>query len=156
MVVVGKGDPVVLTVVLLSIVVAVGAVFAVSQIVWMHRREYCFRCKIRLVGGWFPAYSNAWPRRTVRAEWAHDVLIVSRGRVFVRTDWLPTARAEGKLLDLTRREVSRLGPDPTALDVILDNGVRLRVAARAKNESLLCGPYLVAQVEAVRGTRRGR
>lgn len=40
-------------------------------------------------------------------------------------------------------DVPRLGPDPVVLDLVLDDGPHLRVAAADAAQSLLCGPYAV-------------
>jgi hypothetical protein len=135
---------------LLSAIVAVGAVLVVLQLVRTRRYDNRFRCKIRVAGGWLPGYTSEWSKRTMRAGWARDVLIVFRGRVFVRAEGLPVARAEGRVRNAPRREVSRLGRNPILIDLILDGGVRLQVAAPASAQDLLCGPYLVAEVQASR------
>jgi hypothetical protein len=140
----------------LSAIVAVGAGLLVSQVVWTRRRLDLFRCKIRLIDGWLPGYSSRWPRLPARATWAHDVLIVYRGVGFVRVEGLSVACAQGTVRNLAKREVSRLGRHPVALDLVLDCGPRLEVAVPAPAQSLLCGPYLAAEVEADRGSQNSR
>ena len=144
------------TVAALSAVVAIGAILVVSQVVWTRRRHDLFRCKIRLTDGWLPGYRTTWPKRATRAVWARDVLVVFHGVAFVRVEGLPVACAQGSVRTLTRRDVSWLGRNPIALDLVLDCGPRLEVAAPASAQSLLCGPYLVAEVQPDRGSQSSR
>ena len=150
------GGPVVWIVASLSAIVVVGAVLVVLHAVWTQRRSGRFRCKIRVSEGWLTGYGTSWPRRASRAEWARDVLLVYRGMGLVRLEALPVARAEGKVRSLPGRDVSGLGDDPAALCLVLDDGPRLEVAAPAAARALLCGPYLVAQVQAERGSQDSR
>ncbi len=144
------------TVAMLSAVVAVGAALLVLHLVWTHRRSGRFRCKIRVTGGWVPGYPTTWPKRVSRAEWARDVLIVFRGPASGRAEGLPVACAQGTVRILAGREVSRLGREPVALDLVLDDGPRLEVAAPATARALLCGPYLVAQAQAESGSQNSQ
>ena len=128
---------------------AVGAVVvaAAALIAWQmldarvtHR---AFRCKIRVSDGSLSGFSRRWPKRITRAGWARDVLIVFPRPASFRLRMLPVACAQGDVHILTRGEVTRLGRNPVALDLVLDDGPRLEVAASAKAEDRLCGPYLV-------------
>lgn len=140
----------------LAAVVAIGAALIAAQVIWTRRRHDLFRCKIRLAGGWLPGHTTAWPRRATRAMWARDVLIVFRGVAFVRVEALPVACAHGTVHTLARREVSRLGPHPVALDLVLDCGPRFEIAAPESARSQLCGPYVVAEIQADRGSQNSR
>jgi hypothetical protein len=140
----------------LAALVAIGAGLLVLQVVWTRRRLDLFRCKIRLIEGWLPGYSTKWPRLAARATWEHDVLIVYRGLGVVRVEGLPVACAQGTVRTLPKREVSRLGRHPVGLDLVLDCGPRLEVAVPASAQSLLCGPYLVAEVQPDRGSQSSR
>jgi hypothetical protein len=83
------------------------------------------------------------PKRITRAGWARDVLIVFPRPALFRLRTLPVACAQGDIHTLARGEVTRLGRRPVALDLVLDDGPRLEVAASAKARDRLCGPYLV-------------
>jgi hypothetical protein len=102
-----------------------------------------FRCKIRVSDGSLPGVSQRWPKRITRAAWARDVLIVFPRPALFRLRTLPVACAQGDVHTLPRREVTRLGRNPVALALVLDDGPRLEVAAPAKARERLCGPYLV-------------
>lgn len=141
---------------LLGVVVIVCAYLIGSQVAWTYRRDNRFRCKIRLTRGWVPGFDTTWSKRVIRAEWVRDVLLVFRGRAFVRTEGLPVARAEGAVRHLRGGELSRLGRDPVVLDLILDDGARIQIAAPASAQALVCGPYLVAQVQAGRGSQSSK
>ena len=132
----------------LCVLAAIGAGLLAWHLVWTRRQSGLFRCKIRLTHGWLRGYPTTWPKRVTRAVWARDVLIVFRGRAFTRVEGLPVACATGTLRNLNRQDVSRLGRDPVVLDLVLDDGPHLEVAAPAAAQSLLCGPYVVAQVQA--------
>jgi hypothetical protein len=102
-----------------------------------------FRCKIRISDGSLPGLSRRWPKRITRAAWARDVLIVFPRPAVFRLRTFPVACAQGDVHTLPRGEVTRLGRHPVALDLVLDDGARLEVAASAKARDRLCGPYLV-------------
>ena len=137
-------------------IVAIGAGLLILQLIWTRRRLDLFRCKIRLIDGWLPGYASTWPKLATRAVWEHDVLIVYRGVGVVRVEGLAVACARGTVRTLARREVSRLGRHPVALDLVLDCGPRIEVAVPASAQSQLCGPYLVAEVQADRGSKNSR
>lgn len=140
----------------LCVVAAAGAALLGWHLRWMRSPPGSFRCKIRVAQGWLHGYSPDWPKRTVRVVWARDVLIVFRRSVFTRVEGLPVECARGKVRTLPEREVSRLGRRPVALQLILDDGAHLEVAARAAAESLLCGPYLVVEIQTNRGWQSRR
>ncbi|HZC53621.1 MAG TPA: hypothetical protein VE441_14130 [Mycobacterium sp.] len=128
----------------------------VRHMIWVRREPGLFRCKIRVTNGWLAGYSFDWPKRTNRAVWARDVLILFRGIGRVQMRALPVARAQGDVHILRQDVVSRLGTDPLAVHLVLDDGSRLEVAAPAKARGLLCGPYLVLQVRPNRGPQTSR
>jgi hypothetical protein len=125
-----------------AVIVAVAAVIA-WQMLDARVTHGTFRCKIRVSDGTLRGFSPRWPKRITRAGWARDVLIVFPRPALFRLRTLPVACAQGDIHTLARGEVTRLGRRPVALDLVLDDGPRLEVAASAKARDRLCGPYLV-------------
>ena len=140
----------------LCIFTAAGTALVVRHMIGLRRGYASFRCKIRVRGGWLSGFQTTWPKRISRAMWARDVLIVFRGFGLLKMWPLPVASAEGAVHNLPRSEVSRLGSDPVALVLVLDDGPRLQVAASAEERDLLCGPYLVADAIPDRGSQSSR
>ena len=121
------------------------------HVIRIRREPGLFRCKVRVTSGWLLGYSGDWPKRANRAVWARDVLLLFRGigRTHMRT--LPVAYAEGDVHKLRQGTVSRLGAYPVALDLVLDEGPLFEVAAPASARAVLCGPYVVPQLQPHRG-----
>jgi|SwirhisoilCB3_FD_contig_31_11119310_length_512_multi_3_in_0_out_0_1 hypothetical protein len=140
----------------LCALLAVALLLLARHVRWVRREPGLFRCKVRVVSGWVPDHSATWSRRVRRALWASDVLILFHGIGFLHVTALPVACAKGDLQSMSRRAVSRLGSHPVALHLVLEEGPRLEVAAPAKDRALLCGPYVVPQLQPNRGTERLR
>ena len=121
----------------LCVLTAAGAALVVRHMIGLRRGQMAFRCKIRVRGGWLPGFETTWPKRITRAMWARDVLIVFGGFGLLRMWPLPVASAQGAVHNLPRSEVSRLGSDPIALIVVLDDGPRLEVAASADARAII-------------------
>lgn len=136
--------------------VAVGGLLLTWHVIWTRRQEGLFCCKIRVSDGWHPDFAEAWPKRNVRATWVRDVLIVFHGWAFVRVQGLAIACAQGSVHALPRQSARRLGRHPVALDLVLDEGARLEVAAPMHARTLLCGPFLVPQLLPNRGWKSSR
>ncbi len=147
---------VVATVTALCAFAVCGLALVLRPMLLLRREPDTFRCKIRVSSGWLPSFKTTWPKRVSRAAWASNVLIVFRGPAEIRVHAMEVASAHGAVHTLPRREVARLGPEPLALDLILENGCRLEVAAPARSRTLLCGPYLVPQALPNRPNRRSR
>jgi hypothetical protein len=146
---------VVATVSVLSTLIVCAAVLVLWRMLQLRRQPGSFRCKIRVLAGWSPGFKTNWPRRVARAMWASNVLIVYPARAVIRVHPVAVTCAHGAVHAVPKHEVTRLGPDPVALDLLLDEGSRLEIAAPAQSRTLLCGPYVVAQVMPNRGSRKG-
>jgi hypothetical protein len=126
-----------------------------------HRAQFrriapTFRAKVRS-----PRYAGCgampeWPRRTVRAVWLKDVLLVHDGIVRPRVRALTPCAAERAVVHTTRMEVRRLGADPLVLRLRLDGGGVAEVAARDEDVDALVGPFVTAAVTALPSPRIGR
>jgi hypothetical protein len=114
-----------------------------------------FVCKLRpapLEG--LPA--PRWPRRRARARWTHDVLLVRQGPLPVRVRVLAVRTPEERLRVTWRREVRRLGAEPLAVVLRLDDGRLIEVAAPAKARTELVGPFFAAAIPGLTGGPRER
>lgn len=133
-----------------------GVVLVLRRMLRLRREPGTFRCKIRITAGSSLGFKTTWPKLVTRAAWASDVLIVFPRPAAVRMHALAVESAHGFVHTLPRHEVSRLGPDPQALNLILDDGRRLEVAVSSQSRTLLCGPYLVPQAMPNRPNRESR
>ena len=116
---------------------------------WLSRRAFkrmpgVFPAKLRIVSGKVKHLKGTWPRRLSYVDWVHDVLLVQRGVVLVRTDALPVARATGSIH--VSDDVRRLGEHPLVMMVVLDNGAEVELAARADARDTMVGPFVAAAV----------
>jgi hypothetical protein len=136
----------VLTTVLVSIVLT-GLTLS-----WRQRRRFeavgdTFTCRVRLVAGssrnWPSARRDGGPGRGV---WAHDVLLVQRGRWRPRLLALRVRLPEDSIQVAARNEFRGLGRAPVIIDLRLDDGALVRVAARQRDRDELAGPFLAAAV----------
>jgi len=105
-----------------------------------------FRCKTRMPDAGGPRLP-AWPRRPTRAWWAHDVLLVQRGRLLPHLVALPARCPDSGVRHSSAFETGRgLGPRPVVLRLMLDDGEVVDVAARARDLVSLVGPFLAAAI----------
>lgn len=111
------------------------------------RQPGTFRCNLRVQSGVVPGLGERWPRGASYAVWAHDSLVVCRGRWRVSTLVLPTSAAEGSLETADGGLPTSRSTGAVALTLRLDSGSRVRVVAPADERSKLAGPYLVADLQ---------
>jgi hypothetical protein len=145
---------------LIALALALGCVAAVER----HHHRFMrssesFTCKVR------PAPDAAaagrrrrrqWPRRRDRALWAHDVLLVQRGRLFPHITALTARFPEDAIRDTEPGEVRRLGRDPLVMRLRLDDGQLVDIAAPRQDRTRLAGPFLAAAIPGLPGGRKER
>ncbi len=102
------------------------------------RGEDSFRCRMRVEWGLVNGLEHAYPRRWQHAVWVHDVLLVRRGRVFVRILPLPVEAAE---------VLSDISDDLVVLRLRLDDGAVVAAMAERHMATALVGPFLMAELE---------
>jgi hypothetical protein len=76
----------------------------------------------------------------------HDVLLVQRGRWLPRLVALRVRLPEDSIRAATRSEFDGLGAAPLVIDLRLDDGALVAVAARPWHREQLAGPFLAAAV----------
>jgi hypothetical protein len=103
-----------------------------------------FPAKLRLAPAGASGAEASWPRASVHARWAHDVLLVHRGIARARYRALPVADVSGPPLPLGPDEVKGLGTSPVVFTLHLDDGSTAEVAARTEDRDALVGPYAAA------------
>lgn len=114
--------------------------------IW-HRRESKqlpgrFKTKIRLVSGTYRHIDSNFPRIAEQAIWAHDVLIVEKGMLIPRTLHFAIADSVQLLQHADAEKVKGLGDSPVTLQVLVDNGAVLEIAAPGEEAALAQGPFL--------------
>lgn len=113
-----------------------------------------FACRI-----WSPTGLRAgrWNRprlRRARAVWIHDVLLVQRGRLFPRLLVLPVRLPDDSMRFAEPGEVGGLARMPLVMELRLDDGSLVAVAAASQDRTNLAGPFLAAAIATL--TPRGR
>jgi len=122
---------------------------------WRDRREFTrhpdtFRCRVRVRSAALPGFPATWSRTRRYARWVHGVLVVRTGFLSPRTYVLPVRVAEGEIVELDRRRVRGLGPEPVSVRVLLDDQSAVEVATSGTNQELLAGPFVVLTISRLR------
>jgi hypothetical protein len=108
-----------------------------------------FTCRVRLVAGSPPGWQSRRTRGPDRGLWVHDVLLVQRGRWLPRLVAMRVRLPEDSIRVVPRSEFRGLGPAPVVIDLRLDDGALVTVAARPWDREQLAGPFLAAAVESL-------
>jgi len=93
--------------------------------------------------------SGRWNRsnlRRARAVWVHDVLLIQRGRLFPRLLVLPVRLPDDSMRFAEPGEVSGLTARPLVMELRLDDGSLVAVAAASRDRTSLAGPFLAAAI----------
>jgi len=131
--------------------VVVGAVLSA----WATRRRLSaqpetFRCKLACAPATDDGADVRWPRAVSHASWAHDVLVVSAGRLHTAVRAIGVHFAEGPIEQRTRP--GGFGKQPVILALQLDDGTRMWLASRRRDRLLAAGPFLAAIAMSERAT----
>ena len=134
------------------------AAFAGIAVSWWHHRRLsragtAFPCRIsslaafRVGRGTFRVgRGNRSGIGRARAVWVHDVLLVQRGWLLSRLQVLPVRLSEDSMRFAARGEASGPGRRPLVMELRLDDGAVVAVAAASRNRTLLAGPFLAAAI----------
>jgi len=133
----------------LASVVASAAVLT-TAVSWSHRRVLrrvgaTFPCRVWSLAGFRLGRSRSSSGRA-RAVWVHDVLLVQRGRLFARLLVLPVRLPEDSMRFAAPGETTGLGRMPLVMELRLDDGALVAVAAANRDRTLLAGPFLAAAI----------
>jgi hypothetical protein len=149
--------PAVAVVVLAVLVLMVGALTAGARVrIQFAGADGAFRCKLRARYDRLPGIRRRWPLWPTYARWVHDVLLVQRGLLCPRTVALPVRMPEQVIRDGSGWSLRGLGDGPLRLDLRLDDGRLVEVAAPGTARTLLTGPYLAAAIPGLPLARRER
>jgi hypothetical protein len=99
-----------------------------------------FACRFWSLTG---AGSGRWNRtnlRRARAVWIHDVLLVQRGGLFPRLLVLPVRLPDDSMRFARPGEVRGLTTTPLVMELRLDDGSLVAVAAAGRDRTNLAGP----------------
>ena len=126
------------------------AVAVLAAVSWRHRRRLrrtgeSFRCRVWSLGGLRPIRHRS-TMASERAVWVHDVLLVQRGWLFPRLVVLPVRFPEESMRFAAPGEVTGLGRMPLAMELRLDDGRVVAVAAANRDRTPLAGPFLAAAI----------
>lgn len=122
----------------------------------LHRRLVrspdVFACSVRVVQGRLAGLPNGGTGRSCRGEWKHAVLVLHCGFVLTYAVPLAVRTAEDGIEPAGRSVESRLGSGAIQMQLRLDDGSIVLVAAPADAVEMLAGPFFAA---AVRGLPPG-
>jgi hypothetical protein len=141
-----------MTTLLLVLAASAGsAALAVIVLSGKHRHDLSkagptFACRIWSPAGSRPGRWNRASVRRARAVWVHDVLLVQRGRLFPRLLVLPVRLPEDSMRFAEPGEVSGLTTMPLVIELRLDDGSIVAVAAASQDRTSLAGPFLAAAI----------
>jgi hypothetical protein len=138
---------------------AVSAALAGTAISGGHRRSLSkagptFACRFWPLTG---SGSGRWNRtnlRRARAVWIHDVLLVQRGRLFPRLLVLPVRIPDDSMRFARPGEVRGLTTTPLVMELRLDDGSLVAIAAASRDRTNLAGPFLAAAIGTLTPRRR--
>jgi hypothetical protein len=105
-----------------------------------------FRCRVWWPAGSRPGRGNRTNLHRARAVWIHDVLLVQRGRLFPRLLVLPVRLPDDSMRFAEPGEVSGLTTRPLVMELRLDDGSLVAVAAASEDRTSLAGPFLAAAI----------
>lgn len=114
------------------------------------RTAGAFRCRLRMSDAAKPplrppGITARWGRRR-HAVWVHDVLLVQHGLVGQHITAVPVRIPEDAIRPVPYKVPRRLGPDPQALRLRLDDGPLVEIATTGESRSLIAGPFLAAAI----------
>jgi hypothetical protein len=126
------------------------AIVVVAAISWSHRRRLrrvgaTFRCRVWSLAG-FRTGRNRSSLGRARAVWVHDVLLVQQGWLFPRMLAIPVRLPEESMRFAAPGEATGLGRIPLVMELRLDDGALVAVAAANRDRTLLAGPFLAAAI----------
>ena len=128
----------------------VSGVVVATAASWRHRRRLsragaAFRCRIWSLAG-FRLGRNRSSLGKARAVWVHDVLIVQQGWLFPQLLVMPVRLPEDSMRFAAPGEATGLGRIPLVMELRLDDGALVAVAAANRDRILLAGPFLAAAI----------
>ena len=126
------------------------AVVVAAAVSWRHRRRLSragatFRCRVWSLAG-FRTGRNRSTLTRARAVWVHDVLLVQHGWLFSRLLALPVRLPEDSMRFAAPGEATGFGRIPLVMELRLDDGALIAVAAANRDRTLLAGPFLAAAI----------
>jgi len=143
------------TYLMLILLVGTWALFVIRS--WRSRRRFLeerdvFRCRIRLVSGQVAGLATTWRGRPGWARWEHEILLVRAHRLFGKNHILPVQTVVGSVSTTSSAAIGSLGDNPAVVQLLLDLGDVVEVAAPASARELVAGPFVVAALRGGWGT----
>ena len=105
-----------------------------------------FACRVWSPPGSRPGRRDRTNLHRARAVWIHDVLLVQRGRLFPRLLVLPVRLPDDSIRFAKPGEVNGLTTMPLVMELRLDDGSLVAVAAATQDRTSLAGPFLAAAI----------
>jgi hypothetical protein len=122
----------------LSVIVALLAI-VLTRKRWVSHQPGAFKGAIRVVEGDVPGLKPKWKRGYGR--WVRDILVWTKAPLLFRNDLVPADGLAGEPRDAKPGEVRRLGKHPAVVQLVVDGGGRIEVAASANGRERAPGPF---------------
>lgn len=111
-----------------------------------HRRETnqlpdVFDLKVRMVSGTYRHTGDSFPRMKARGLWAHDILIIEKGRFIPRTLHFKVMEGIRAPQPADPEEVKGLGESPVTMQYRLDDGGVIEIATSSEELPDERGPF---------------
>jgi hypothetical protein len=130
----------------LWVIVALLAV-VLSRKRWISHQPGAFKGAIRVIEGDVPGLRSRWKRGYGR--WVRDILVWTKTPLLFRNELVLADGLAGEARDAKRGEVKRLGKHPAVVQLVVEGGGRIEVAASADAQERAPGPF----AEGARETR---
>jgi Protein of unknown function (DUF2550) len=114
---------------------------------WVSHQPGAFKGAIRVIEGDVPGLRPRWKRGYGR--WVRDILVWTKTPLLFRNELVLADGLAGEPRDAKPGEVRRLGKHPAVVQLVVDGGGRIEVAASADGQERAPGPF----AEGALGTR---
>jgi hypothetical protein len=114
---------------------------------WVSHQPGSFKGAIRVIEGDVPGLRPRWKRGYGR--WVRDILVWTKAPLLFRNELVLADGLAGEPRDAKPGEVRRLGKHPAVMQLVVEGGGRIEVAASADGQERAPGPF----AEGARETR---
>ena len=107
-----------------------------------------FKLKVRMASGTYRHTSDHFPRMTASGLWAHDILIIEKGRFIPRTLHYRVMEGVQPPQSADPNGVKGLGDSPVVMQYRLDDGGVIEIATPSEELADEKGPFFPDTIEA--------
>jgi hypothetical protein len=119
---------------------------------WVSHQPGAFKGAIRVIDGDVPGIKPRWKRGYGR--WVRDILVWTKTPLLFRNELVPADGLASEPHDAKPGEVRRLGKHPAVVQLVVEGGGRIEVAASANGRRRVPGPFAGGAANALAGSAR--